>query len=337
VGGDGLVVVDKPGGMTSHDVVARMRRLAHTRRVGHGGTLDPMATGVLVVGVQRATRLLTYVSGSDKSYLATIRLGQATITDDAEGEVVSEASAATVTEREIRDALARFVGEIDQVPSAVSAIKVKGVRSYARVRKGELVELPSRRVTISRLEVGEIRPTATPRDSVISRPATSLDSVISRPTTSLDSVDGGIDVVDVDIDVTCSSGTYIRAIARDLGVALGVGGHLIALRRTAVGGFTLGEAVTLEQLGECDDPVTMPLAVAAERLFARRDADELEAKVLSHGGRLAPIGLAGPYAVFAPDGRVLAVVSERDGRARPEVVLSPADPGESPANPGEGN
>jgi tRNA pseudouridine55 synthase len=304
VGGDGLVVLDKPSGMTSHDVVAQMRRIAGTRRVGHGGTLDPMATGVLVVGVERATRLLTYVSGSDKSYLATIRLGQATITDDAEGDVVSQASAASVTESEIREALGRFIGEVDQVPSAVSAIKVGGVRSYARVRKGEQVELPARRVTISRLDVADIRRGSAPGDAE------------------------DIDIVDVDIDVTCSSGTYIRAIARDLGVVAGVGGHLTALRRTAVGRFTLAEAFTLEQLRERDDPVTMPLATAAGRLFDRRDADEHEAKVLSHGGPLAPIGLPGSYAVFAPDGRVLAIVAERDGRARAEVVLSPAGPGE---------
>jgi tRNA pseudouridine55 synthase len=307
VGRDGLVVVDKPGGMTSHDVVARMRRLARTRRVGHGGTLDPMATGVLVVGVERATRLLTYVSGSDKSYTATIRLGQATITDDAEGDVVSQVSAAGVTDDAVRAALRGFVGEIDQVPSAVSAIKVGGVRSYARVRKGEQVDLPSRRVTISRLNVGEVRA------------GTASGSAMS---------DTEVDIVDVDIDVTCSSGTYIRAIARDLGTAIGVGGHLIALRRTAVGAFTLAEAATLEELQERDDPVTMPLAEAAARLFARRDADEKEAAVLSHGGPLAPAGLTGPYAVFAPDGRVLAIVSERDGKARAEVVLAPAGPAE---------
>ncbi len=294
---DGLVVVDKPGGMTSHDVVARVRRLARTRRVGHGGTLDPMATGVLIVGVQRATRLLTYLIGSDKSYLATIRLGQSTVTDDAEGEVVASTSAAGVTDVAVRAALRSFVGEVDQVPSTVSAIKVGGVRSYARVRKGEEVVLPSRRVTISKLAITAVR----------------------RPTT----VDE--DVLDVDIDVTCSSGTYIRAIARDTGDALGVGGHLTALRRTAVGAFTLAEAATLEELAERPEPVTIPLAAAAQRCFARRDADEGEARVLSHGGPIAPVGLAGPYAVFAPDGTVVAIVSERDGKARPEVVLSPAE------------
>lgn len=286
-------MVDKPGGMTSHDVVARMRRIAGTRRVGHGGTLDPMATGVLIVGVERATRLLTYVSGSDKTYTATIRLGEATVTDDAEGEVVSRASAAGVTESAVRAALLAFVGDVDQIPSAVSAIKVKGVRSYARVRQGEQVELAARRVTIRRLEVTGVRT-------------------------------GGGDTVDVDVVVECSSGTYIRAIARDLGAVLGVGGHLTALRRTAVGGFTLAEAATLEELAERPDPVTLTLSAAALRFFTRREADEAEAKVLSHGGPLAPVGLAGPYAVFGPDGAVIAIVTEREGRARADVVLAPA-------------
>jgi tRNA pseudouridine55 synthase len=265
-----------------------------------------MATGVLVVGVERATRLLTFVSGATKSYTATIRLGQATVTDDAEGDVVSRASAAGVTGEAVRTALAGFVGEIDQVPSAVSAIKVGGVRSYARVRQGENVELPSRRVTISQLVVGDIR----------------------RSQAADTETDQGNDIVDVDIDVTCSSGTYIRAIARDLGVGLGVGGHLTALRRTAVGGFTIAEASTLDQLREADDPVTLPLAEAAGRLFPRRDADDRQAKVLSHGGPIEPVGLTGLYAVFAPDGRVLAIVTERDGKARAEVVLAPASPGE---------
>jgi tRNA pseudouridine55 synthase len=288
---DGLVVVDKPGGMTSHDVVARLRRFARTRRVGHAGTLDPMATGVLVLGVERATRLLTYLVGQDKTYLGTIRLGEATVTDDAEGEVVARTPAGHLTGAEIRRALGGFVGELDQVPSSVSAIKVNGVRSYARVRSGEAVDLPPRRVTISRLDVLAVR--------------------IGQST------------VDVDVDLDCSSGTYVRAIARDLGVALGVGGHLTALRRTAVGRFTLAEAVTLAELERLDDPVTLPLAAAAERVLARRDVDAEAARVLSHGGPLAAAGTTGPYAVFDPDGRVVAVVSDRDGRARAEVVFAP--------------
>lgn len=291
---DGLIVVDKPGGMTSHDVVARIRRLARTRRVGHGGTLDPMATGVLVIGVGRATRLLTYVIGAGKSYAATIRLGQATVTDDAEGDVIATTATAGVTDDAVRAALAALTGEIDQVPSAVSAIKVNGERAYKRVRDGESVDLPARRVTVSRLDVLAIR-----RDTP--------------------------DVVDVDVDVTCSSGTYIRAVARDAGLALGVGGHLTALRRTAVGGFALAEAATLAQLEQrAPEVVNLPLDAAAARFFPRRDATAEEARTLSHGGPLAPAGIAGPYAVFDPAGGLIAIVSERDGRARAEIVLAPA-------------
>ncbi|RKN49645.1 tRNA pseudouridine(55) synthase TruB [Micromonospora endolithica] len=291
---DGLIVVDKPGGMTSHDVVARIRRLARTRRVGHGGTLDPMATGVLVIGVGRATRLLTYVIGAGKSYTATVRLGQATVTDDAEGDVIASTPAGTVTDEAVRAAFAALTGEIDQVPSAVSAIKIDGQRAYKRVRDGESVELPARRVTVSRLDVLAVR-----RD---------------QP-----------DVVDVDVDVTCSSGTYIRALARDAGLALGVGGHLTALRRTAVGGFSLAEAATLDDLeARAPEVVNLPLAAAADRFFPRREADAAEAVTLSHGGPLEPVGIAGPYAVFDPAGGLLAIVSERDGRARAEIVLAPA-------------
>ena len=290
---DGLIVVDKPAGMTSHDVVARIRRLAKTRRVGHGGTLDPMATGVLIIGVNRATRLLTYVIGAEKSYAATIRLGQSTVTDDAEGEVTATTPAGQVTDEAIRAGLDAQRGEIDQVPSAVSAIKINGQRAYKRVRDGEAVDIPARRVTVSRLDVLDIR--------------------------------RGADVIDVDVDVTCSSGTYIRAIARDLGTALGVGGHLTALRRTAVGGMTLAEARTLEQLAEREpDVVTLPMADAARQAFPQREATADEARVLSHGGPLQPVGIEGPYAVFAPSGEVLAIVSEREGRARAEIVLAPA-------------
>jgi tRNA pseudouridine55 synthase len=292
----GLVVVDKSGGMTSHDVVSRMRRLAHTRKVGHGGTLDPMATGVLILGVGKATKLLTYVIGSGKRYAATIRLGQATVTDDAEGDVISSAPVDGLTDDGIRQALRAQTGEISQVPSAVSAIKVDGKRAYKMVRDGESVELASRRVTVSRLDVLQIR-----RDDAF---------------------------VDVDVDVECSSGTYIRAIARDLGAALGVGGHLIALRRTAVGSFTIDHAATLEALSDRveagGDPLSLTLDEAAARFFPRRDATEDEAAVLSHGGPLDPVEIQGPYAVFAPAGHVIAIVSEREGKARAEVVLAPA-------------
>ncbi|MET0417435.1 MAG: tRNA pseudouridine(55) synthase TruB [Actinoplanes sp.] len=290
---DGLIVVDKPAGMTSHDVVARIRRLAKTRRVGHGGTLDPMATGVLIIGVNRATRLLTYVIGAEKSYAATVRLGQSTITDDAEGEVTATAGVDGVTAEAIHAGLDAQRGEIDQVPSAVSAIKINGQRAYKRVREGEEVTLPARRVTISRLDVLDIR--------------------------------RGDGVIDVDIEVTCTSGTYIRAIARDLGVALGSGGHLTALRRTAVGALTLDDAATLEELEQrAPDVVALPMSEAARQAFPQRTATEEEARVLSHGGPLTPVGIEGPYAVFAPSGEVLAIVSEREGRARAEIVLAPA-------------
>ena len=283
--------MDKPGGMTSHDVVARVRRLARTRRVGHGGTLDPMATGVLIIGVNRATRLLTYVIGAEKSYSATIRLGESTVTDDAEGEITARVPVAAVTEEAIRAGLSAQTGEIMQVPSAVSAIKINGVRSYKRVRDGEAVELAARQVTVSRLDV----------------------LGMSRQG----------DVIDVDVDVTCSSGTYIRAIARDLGTALGVGGHLTALRRTAVGGYPLTEAVTLAELEEkAPDVVTLSMADAARRAFPVRTASAEEARVLGHGGPLPAVGIEGPYAVLDPAGALLAVVSERSGRAKPEIVLA---------------
>jgi len=296
----GLIVVDKSAGMTSHDVVSRVRRLARTRRVGHGGTLDPMATGVLVIGVGRATRLLTYVIGSDKTYTATIRLGQSTVTDDAEGEVVSSVPADDVDEAAVRSGMAALSGEISQVPSAVSAIKVDGRRAYARVRAGEDVALAARPVRVDRFDLLAIR--------------------------------RGSGVVDLDVEVACSSGTYVRALARDLGTGLGVGGHLTALRRTAIAaagpgaGFTLAEAATLDELAERPDPVTLPLAQAAARFFPRRQASVEEARVLGHGGSLEPAGLAGPYAVFGPDEEVIAIVAERGGRARPEVVLAPAGP-----------
>ncbi|HEV7963676.1 MAG TPA: tRNA pseudouridine(55) synthase TruB [Actinoplanes sp.] len=372
---DGLIVVDKPGGMTSHDVVARIRRLAKTRRVGHGGTLDPMATGVLIIGVNRATRLLTYVIGSEKRYTATIRLGESTVTDDAEGDVTARASTAAVTDDAIRAELGRQVGEIDQVPSAVSAIKINGQRAYKRVRDGEDVEIPARRITIYRLDIVDIRRPAQagarPERADIRRPVEAglrperadirrLEEAGLRPEGADIRRSGGADAgpegaaagperadarperadvrpeaadagtegaafVDVDIDVTCSSGTYIRAIARDLGTALGVGGHLTALRRTAVGGLTLAEASTLSELEErAPDVIGLPMAEAAARAFPRRDATEEEARVLSHGGPLEAVGIDGPYAVFDPAGALLAIVSEQSGRAKPEIVLAPA-------------
>jgi tRNA pseudouridine55 synthase len=280
----GLVVVDKPGGMTSHDVVARVRRTMGTRKVGHAGTLDPMATGVLVLGIERATRLLGHLMLTDKSYDATIRLGASTTTDDAEGEVVATADVSSLDEAGVRAALQAFVGEIEQVPSAVSAIKVDGRRAYQRVRDGEDVALEPRRVTVHALEVV------------------------------------ALDGPEVSISIRCSSGTYIRAIARDLGVALGVGGHLTALRRTAVGPYDLSVARTLEQLA--DDPAALPIAVAARAAFPAYDLGEEEATSVRHGRALeADLGAAGPVAVFDPSGEFLALYEQDGTRARAVAVF----------------
>lgn len=280
----GLVVVDKDPGMTSHDVVARVRRLAGTRKVGHAGTLDPMATGVLVLGVDRATRLLGHLMLTEKAYDATIRLGVATTTDDVEGEVVSTSSVDGVTEDDVRRELARFVGDIEQVPTAVSAIKVDGQRAYARVRAGEQVELKARPVTVHELVVH------------------------------------AVDLPDVRISVRCSSGTYIRAIARDLGAALGIGGHLTELRRTAVGSFDLSVARTLEQLTE--DFEVLPIADAARTSFASVDLDDDQAAHVRFG-RALDLALPGngPHAVFAPDGTFLALYEQRGEQARPVAVF----------------
>ena len=294
----GIIIVDKPQGITSHGVVARMRRVCGTRKVGHGGTLDPMATGVLIVAVGRGTKLLTYVSGLDKSYAATVRLGSSTVTDDAEGEVTAVHDASGVSDEAIRAALDSMTGEIDQVPSAVSAVKVDGKRAYRRMREGETVALRSRRVTVASISTGPIRRT------------------------------GGPGAVDVDIDVSCSSGTYIRAIARDLGDELGVGGHLTALRRTRVGGFGLDEAASLDELVrrfEAGAPVDlMPLGRAAARLMPTRTASAAEARALSFGRSLDEAGIPGRYAVLDAAGDLLAVMADRDGRARPETVFAAA-------------
>jgi tRNA pseudouridine55 synthase len=279
----GLVVVDKQAGMTSHDVVARVRRLAGTRKVGHAGTLDPMATGVLVLGLNRATRLLGHLTLTDKRYDATIRLGVTTTTEDAEGEVVETRPTEVLTEDAVRDALASFVGEIDQVPSAVSAVKVDGKRAYARVRAGEDVVLPARRVTLHSLEV----------------------TAVDLPT--------------LEVSVHCSSGTFVRALARDLGDALGVGGHLTALRRTAVGPFQLADARTLDALTE-EFSIT-PIADAARASFPARDLDESQTADVRFGRRL-DLALDATTALFAPDGEFLALYREgEDGRARAVAVF----------------
>ncbi|GAA2893057.1 tRNA pseudouridine(55) synthase TruB [Microbacterium esteraromaticum] len=278
----GILLVDKPGGLTSHDIVARTRRAFGTRRVGHAGTLDPMATGLLVIGIEGATRLLTYIVGADKTYTATIRLGAGTTTDDAEGETIETAQPAALeaaTDDRIGAGIVALTGAISQVPSSVSAIKVDGRRAYDRVRAGEEVELAARQVTVSRFDVLETR-----RDQ---------------------------DVIDLDVVVDCSSGTYIRALARDLGAALGVGGHLTALRRTRVGGFDIGGAVTLDQLDGA--PMLTPAAAAA-RTMPVLDVTADEARDLRHGKRLSGQAdrlEASEVAAIDPDGVLVGVVEAR--------------------------
>lgn len=299
---DGLVVVDKPPGWTSHDVVGRMRRLAGTRKVGHAGTLDPMATGVLVLGVGRGTRLLTFLVGCDKDYTATIRLGQSTISDDRDGEVSGGAPAGHLTDEAIRAAVTTLTGDLEQVPSAVSAIKVRGERAHARVRAGEAVDLAARPVHVAVFDV----------DAITRAPA--------------DAPDG----IDLDVHVTVSSGTYVRALARDLGTALGVGGHLTALRRTRVGGYGLDRAhdlSDLEALVEAGEPLpVLPLAQAAAAILPTRDLTEAEARALSFGQRIPSRdpGRREPVAALGPEGTLVAVVDESRSTTRSLVVFAPA-------------
>jgi len=287
----GLVIVDKPAGMTSHDVVGRCRRIFGTRKVGHAGTLDPMATGVLVVGIDRATKILGMLTATDKSYAATIRLGQTTSTEDAEGEMLQTVSAAHVTEAQIQTAVAALRGDIDQIPSAVSAIKVGGQRAYKLTREGQTVELEPRRVRINRFDVLDIRRNG--------------------------------DLIDVDVEVDCSSGTYIRALARDVGEALGVGGHLTALRRTRIGRFGLDQAVLLDELAE-QPRLSYSLDEACLLTFPRRDLTAEEAEHTRHGRALEPAGIDGTYAATSPDGKVIALLRDEAARTRSVVVLRPA-------------
>ncbi|WP_418277282.1 tRNA pseudouridine(55) synthase TruB [Isoptericola jiangsuensis] len=303
---DGLLIVDKPAGWTSHDVVARCRHLAGTRKVGHAGTLDPMATGVLVVGVGRATKLLTYVVGADKAYDATIRLGAATTTDDAEGETTTASGIGSGVDPDaLATAVAALTGDIAQVPSTVSAVKVDGKRAYARARAGEDVELTARPVRVDAFEV------------LARREATTAD---------------GLPVLDLDVTVVVSSGTYVRALARDLGAALGVGGHLTALRRTRVGGYGLDLARTLDELlAQADGDgvlATVPLAQAARASFPVRDLTEAEVRALGYGQWVAPSDAPGTRAGIGPDGSLIALLEDTTRRgerlARPVLVLAPA-------------
>ncbi|HKR50437.1 MAG TPA: tRNA pseudouridine(55) synthase TruB [Pseudonocardiaceae bacterium] len=287
----GLVVVDKPAGMTSHDVISRLRWLLGTRRIGHAGTLDPMATGVLVCGVQRATRLLGHLPLEPKVYQGTVRLGMSTSTDDAAGECTGGADPSAISEQGILEGIADLSGAIEQVPSAVSAVKVDGRRAYALVRAGEQVTLAARPVRVSRFDLLELR--------------------------------RGHRVTDLDVLVECSGGTYVRALARDLGTALGVGGHLTALRRTRVGPFDLAIARTLDEIA-CAPSLSAELDEAVATAFPHRAVDAQQARVLAHGGLLPAVGLTGTYAAIDSHGHAVALLVERDGQARSVLVLRPA-------------
>ena len=325
----GLVLVDKPAGMTSHDVVARVRRLAGTKKVGHAGTLDPMATGLLVLGINSETKLLTFVVGEDKTYIATIRLGAATITDDAEGDfIVSDSSAAALVAQRlaelvgadgrvfpqpIKSKIELLTGKILQVPSSVSAIKVDGERAYALVRGGGAVTLKARPVTVSRFEVlGEPR----------------VVSIVS------DSAAAHFTFIDLDVIVDCSSGTYIRALARDLGESLGVGGHLTALRRTRIGGYDLTMAQALPERDQVAPLVSGPsalpmgglklesLASAAQKRFNTRQLSAAEVVDVRHGKRIASLdSAASDLAALGPEGELVAILTHANESELKSLVV----------------
>jgi tRNA pseudouridine55 synthase len=289
---DGFLVVDKAPAMTSHDVVAVARKSLGTRKVGHAGTLDPMATGVLVLGFGNGTRLLQYITDGDKSYTATVVLGAATITDDHEGEVISEADASKITDDEIHIGLSKMVGEIQQRPSSVSAVKVDGERAYDRVRAGEVFELAARTITISALDVLEIR------------------HLGAR--------------IEIDIDVTCSAGTFIRAIARDLGADLKVGGHLRALRRTRVAGFAISQAITFADL-KSQSFTALELSDVARATFSVRELALDEVLELSFGRPLPLNSSDEVFAALSPDNRLIALLKNESGKAKPVAVFAAAN------------
>lgn len=289
---DGFLVVDKAPGMTSHDVVAVARKALGTRKVGHAGTLDPMATGVLVLGFGNGTRLLQYITDGDKSYTATIVLGAATITDDHEGEVVSEVDASQITDEQIKTGLTKMIGEIQQRPSSVSAVKVDGERAYDRVRAGEVFELAARTITISNLDILEIRHLGVR--------------------------------IEIDIDVTCSAGTFIRAIARDLGSELQVGGHLSALRRTRVAGFPISQAISFEDL-KAQSFSPLELADVARATFQVRELGLDEVQELSFGRSLLRNSTDAIFAALSPDNRLIALLKNESDKAKPIAVFAAAN------------
>lgn len=346
-GPSGLMVIDKPAGMSSHDAVSQMRRIAGTRRVGHAGTLDPAATGVLILGINKATKLLTYLVGQDKTYDATIRLGIETLTEDAEGEhnaahpdaveALTGLDAEQMRAR-ILEAVAQLSGDILQVPSAVSAIKINGVRSYARVRSGEQVELAARPVTISEFTVHSVTPGF-------------AEYVIEDPENEGEHAATSVPVIDCEVTVSCSSGTYIRALARDLGKILGTGGHLTALRRTRVGAVVLEDAADLAQLKQrreeseapLEDLPLLPLEEAARRIFGARELTAAEASDISYGRRISPSGdgsvvkrsvhastddsgavqhasVEGIVAGFAPNGTLVALLENKKQRGKVQAA-----------------
>jgi tRNA pseudouridine55 synthase len=279
---DGFIIIDKPAGITSHDVVAKLRKTLGTKQVGHAGTLDPMATGVLVLGINKATKFLQYITQGKKAYHAKIRLGQVTTSDDAQGEIVSTTDTSNVSDQEIREFLATQIGSIMQVPTKVSAIKINGQRAYDLVREGKEVEIPARQIDIYKLDVIDIK---------------------------------NGEFLDIEINVECSAGTYIRSIARDLGSSLGVGGHLISLRRSLVAPFSLSDCSSLES------PEIRPLASEISKVMSVRNVDLLEVKELSFGRSLSASNTDGPVVALAPDGQVAAILENRDHGAQPVAVF----------------
>jgi len=294
----GLVLIDKPQGWTSHDVVAKLRSISGTRRVGHAGTLDPMATGLLLLGINSATKLLTFLVGEDKTYFAKIRLGAATVTDDKESEFTSVAEpekVQSISVAQIEDAIAKLRGEIQQVPSSVSAIKIDGQRAYAKVRSGDEVSLAARTVTISRFEVLS-------------------ETEIAE--------EHGHTFIDIEVAVDCSSGTYIRALARDLGEELGVGGHLTALRRTRIGAYSVEQSQSLEGLIP-DNLNVLDISEAAKQQFHVRELNNQDVIDLRHGKRLKANGEAPlPFAGMDAEGNLVAMLTVSGKDVKSLVVFN---------------